>query len=644
MNIQSLRVFSSMYGLDITEEEFLTIEQEVNSGKRGIYNAVRKKGYIVYVDHNNKSTIVIRKSKSDIVIPSRILCKTMVTFEPLPDEIYTLHSINRYRAQDWKFVYRADNLEELKDRIIDRFTDRYDKELNEEDIAVQEQAIYWLFNQEYTPITKDTRTNISTILKVFENKNRRTAIIKKKLVYTVSACMGSGSREEESIHHSVLTFTPADAEYNYVDEGREFGEDIWIDDPLTGKVSAEELDIIEKRMSKGFGLLTTKIYSNIQNELRLEILSAKKRSEESEIKRVVETEAEKQFQKGKLIRNGVTFTKEYIAYDDMELKGPRIEEFISYNNIITAENTDFNSIVTTYIDFILNRGYAAGRYGMTSNIVYDIKEDIQLTIGKVNLKVSKQGNNYYVWCPRRNRIKKDELPTVLRMALAYDLESYSKFIENVSSVSLELGKILINGLSFSVKPRQYGNNDCDLAKDSQDIFFNLQVTRVKNKNYVKINDKQFYIKDTPRLLELKKTLNCDYSSRIDPLQRMINIISKSIQDISPKEIGDLIKDGKKMYLQKVKRSKEFIKNAVKLASAKIVEDGYIVKGISGKEYFVSNDLKVWEWEKNNKTRYVCIVDVDSERDEAGVNDCIAKRILALSKDKFIAKEVDTLEV
>ena len=71
-----------------------------------------------------------------------------------------------------------------------------------------------------------------------------------------------------------------------------------------------------------------------------------------------------------------------------------------------------------------------------------------------------------------------------------------------------------------------------------------------------------------------------------------------------------------------------------------MDKGYFVNGLSGTTYFIGDNSEVWTIKNGKQDQYLCIIDIDSNRnDEAGENDCIAKRILALSKDKVVAKEI-----
>jgi len=651
MDINSLRVFNAMYNLGLYDEEINHIEKETKQPHTGIANMyTTKKNYLVYVDHDNKNEILIKKfSNSKVAVPSRILCKTMITFDPLPEEVYTLHTIARYRAHDWEYKYEAKNLEELKLRIIDRFADDWDKDIKNEK---QMNALYWLFDQEPDHKHFETykvRKNLKTIVKVFSVKNRRLAIIKEHAEWTGGSYMFGGCRElKEEVTFTVKSFKPSDPEYNYVAPGREFKGSLWIDDDLVGKLSYPEIKLIMQRKGceyhdrESFYLLTSKEYANLQNSLRVELMTKKREAQEEEVKERFTNEAEKQYNKNKsYTRDGVTFKPKEISYGDLKLKGPRIDEFIRFNNLITADNSDFNSIMTTYVDYVCEAREWGGMYS-DSRTRYDLefKGKVNLTIGKIKVEIEgkeTKSKNSYIYYVNGNRIRKDEFTEVIKRAIGYDSEEqYNEFVERVSKISLRLDKVLRNGLNLilSISPR----NDNDIIKNPSDTAYNLKVIREDNKNYLVIKKKKYKITNLSEFLSLPDMPDQIYD-RTGHVNRFIRILSKSTE-MDPEEIGRLIKSGKKEYNLKVKRSKEFIKQAASLTKAKRNKEGYVVKGTSGKEYWIGDDLSVYTWDKGDKNKYLCIVDMDSDtKSQAGRNDCVAKRILALSKDSVVAKEI-----
>ena len=635
-----------MHNLNISEEDFQKIEaEEKDIQKTGIANMmIVKKKYLIYINHDEKHSVNLKEFNNELEVPSRILFKTLILFDPVPKEVYTLHTIGRYRSNDWTYKHKVNNLNDLKSRIIDRFCDDWDKGLEGEEHG---KAISWLFDEKYEDVTTSSkgRKNMSTIIKVFSAKNRRLAIIRKHSEYDSGCFMGGGGRKHnEDVDFIAKAFKPKDQRYNYVSPGREFKGDVWLDDDLIGKITSKELDLMctnkysddDKKMI----LVDKKYYANVQNKLRRQIMSAKLEQEEEEVKEVMESKSQKEFNKGSLTRNGITFTKKSISYNDLVIEGPKIEEYIHKANLITSENNDFNSIVAGYIDYILDvewiqdrNDYNSGRYEYKFNGKANIK------LGKVKIKITSD-KNIYIWTDKRNRIRKDEIAQILINGLQYDSqEEYDKFVEEASSISLRVKNILDNGLTFQLVATR--TNDNDLSNDTTEIQISLKIEREKSKNYLILDKKKLQIKDMNKLFNLQGDTSHANYNKYPGVQRPIKFLFDSVNDITPKDIGDLIKTGKKRFIQKVKKSKEFIEHAVKLTGATKVSDGYIVKGMSGKEYWVGNDLNVYTWKNGKKDDYLCIIDVDSERDIAGKNDCIAKRLLALSKDKVVANEIYT---
>lgn len=108
MDINALRVFDSIHSLSITEEEFADLENEQKHTERtGLYIRCIKYCYSICVSHDENHKIIIREMKKEFPTPSRVLFKTLITFDELPEDIYTLHAIAQYRALDTDMKFRA---------------------------------------------------------------------------------------------------------------------------------------------------------------------------------------------------------------------------------------------------------------------------------------------------------------------------------------------------------------------------------------------------------------------------------------------------------------------------------------------------------------------------------------------------------
>jgi hypothetical protein len=683
MDINALRVFNSLYDLGITENEFKEVENEQEHTERtGLSINLVKKGKIIGVSHDEKHQVVIKETKCSIkpAPNSRVLFKTLITFVELPKEVYVLHQIAQYRALDTDIKYIANNLEELKDRICDRFIDEYPKELGSiydeayDDFDEREKnkilkgkvaeeqlkALFWLFDEDYhTFEPTEARENIAKIVKVFSRNNRRLAIIQTNANWKKQRGGFFKARRTEQIKRTtfkIITFTPRDRQYNYVCPNREVyireyggNSDIWLDEDLSGKITATELGVLSKRLKEGFVFLTADEYNNQKSGIRIELMSAKREEQEQQARHTLVKSIQKQFGKGKVTRQGITFTKNSVSYERIILKGRMIGEYLCQQSIILQERPDFNKIFEGYVDYLLNYEISQDIYGnsLIKGCRFTGKEIIE--IGKIKVILEERKNILFI---NNHRIRKEDIGTTIKRAINYNSqEQYNEFVSDTSKVNLAFQKILTQGgVSFKLKIDKTNDNCLMTEKDEANILLSIPIVRKDNKNYAQIDGQEYRIRDTTALLDLGKDIE-RHRLQGGYLQRTIKLLYRAIEGITHKEIGELIRNGKteheKMMTRikqeqeaKLKRSEEFLAHAVKLTHATRVKNGYFVKGLNCITYYVGDDLGVWTIKGGKQEKYLCIIDINSEReDKAGKNDCIAKRLLALSKDRVVAKEI-----
>ena len=660
MDINCLRVYNGMFKLGLTEEEFTRIESYIGKYQAGLTNVAYKKGRVIYIDNEDKGSIKIFTSPK-VTIPSVVLCKTLITFEPIPQEVFLLHKMIRYHANDRKFRYQASNLEELKDRLITRFTDRSDKELELDKGDDTLKAVYWLFDQEFVMPTYPARPGIDTILKVFTKNNKRLAIIRHCFEHYEGGCWTgyAYSHGDRVVSEElwVITYLVKDPEYNYVDEGRESDGDLWLSDELNGKLSAAELRVISdmKDRNSGFILLTPKMYGELQSQVRMKMLAAKKESEDKVLVATLQTRAEQEFKKGKTIRNGVIYAHKYIEHRSMKVECSKIKDFVISNKILVSELT-FDVVVHNFIDYTTSDFTLVRNHNRYDGDKVSKTTKVGTTLMKFNGVSVKVTGTVALAYVNDKKIRKDELHYVIASAMDYDAqEEYDAWLEKISKLSLRFVKLLSEGLNFKVifthSTYRSGSEDNDLIKNTSAPFcVSLKVIREENTNYLVYKDKKLKIKDLDSLFELKRSISSQYGTyRVDPAQRVIRLLFRSVKDITAKDIMEILEEGLKTQDQRVKNSKEFIRLAVERTKAVEKKGGWVIKGESGKEYFIGdnlmdgNKIPVYAWENDKKGNYICIEDVnDYDYDEATVNDKIAKRLIALSKDKTISSEVFTV--
>lgn len=696
MDLNALQVFNSMYRLGITDREFEAIgEEQKHTERTGVSIKCVKKGkYCICVSHDQKHQIFI-KEMSDVledklraVDNSRILFKTLIKFEDLPQEIYTLHRIAQYRSLDENVGYVATNLDELKDRICDRFADRYPKELGEagdyyrgwqdtdedvremektrqELITEQVKALFWLFGEDYGSFRGEmARKNIPRIVKVFSRNNRRVAIFQINEKYEKER--GMWNKFLDQVDRTTLklkTYTPRDERYNYVSPNREVffgGAEIWIDDDLFEKLGGAELEILSQRFRDSeYVVLNADTYNQMKQSIRLELMSAKRSEQEQEVKEKLVRRIDEQFKKGRVVRQGIEFTRTSMSYGGVVFKADNLGAFIVGQNIIFQEQPNFTQIYQDYIDHILETDVSRNYYNDNVRTEIRFEGKIKISIGKINITIFKDGKNFFVKLKGKKprRIKKDDVSAVLKNAIDYTNrpQEYEDYLSYTSKVNLKLQQALEQGgLKFELSVDKTDDNAL-IKENYGKMLLTLPLTRRKGKNYVVIQKREYKVKNTQALFDLGKESNRYYGEQ-GKLQRTIKLLYRGIGGITPEVVGRIISQGKREYAKmearikaeeeaKVKNSKEFLDNAIRLTNAQGVDGGYIVKGLSGTVYFVDKeDSGVWTVrEKGRKLvndKYLCMIDEGTDKSTKwGRNDAIAKRLLALSKDSVVASEI-----
>lgn len=705
MNIDALQVFNALHSLNITEEEFADLEQEQKHTERtGLYIGCIKKGFSICVSHDQNHKIIIKKIKEGIPTPSRVMFKTLITFDGLPEEVYTLHAIAQYRALDTDIKHRAHNLEELKDRVCDRFVDNHPKTLGEyyetnnyysdmhsydEDkrtkwvsaksvlIDKQLKALFWLFGEDYNKfekIVKAARRNIARIVKVFERNNRRLAIIHR--VDDYDKRRGGGSMYSpvwyETVQGSKLMircFKPGSKQYDYVDVNREIylpveaGEvtEIWLDDDLFEKTRYEELKVLSRRLfadqedeGKRWLLLNADEFNKKQTLIRIEVMSVTRKAQQQQATNDLVKRIDTQFKKGKVVRQGITFRKNSIECEGIVVRNDKMGEFIMMNKVHLQQEPEFRKIVQDFVCYILNINVAHNYNTGKTAYLCEFNGEETIDIGKVRLHIESRSNNIYI---NNHRIGKDDLVEIIFKAISFtDQERFDEYLKYSSGVNLALQKALNDGgVSFELTVDITDDNA--LATKSTKMILSMPIKREKGKNCTTIDGKDFKIQNLKAFLDIGKEID---GIRIGYggggyLQRTIKLLYKSIKGITPKDIGLLIKNGEKEYekiqnriieenAEKSRRADEFVARAIEVSKAKKIDEGFLVTGISGKVYTVNSETRaVYEAEPDEKKRYVCIVDMSTPTDtEWGKKDALAKRLMMLAHDLKVANEVHTL--
>lgn len=673
MDVNGLRVLNAMKKLGLDDDDFERLEKEVAmKDHTGVYVGAVKNGVAFLVEHDDKHNITAKKVSERVVVNDRIMFKTLIHCK-IPEQFYILHGIGAYRSLDSTITRTARSLEELKKAVIDRFLDKYPKlAVNKEQAACygndmeagrkrwQEQAekelraVYWLFDEEYDYKPDDNlRTNISRVIKVFQRKNRRLAIIQEHSEWNGKSAAFGGDRLTRSLESlKIRTFKPGkNSMYDYVCPGREvYNDTLWLGDDLNGRVCEAELSMIHSKMDYDTDMvLTFQKYDEMQDRLRVELLTARRREMEDKAKDMLISRIEQDYnQKGMVTRGGITFTKKDMSYEGLTVGGDKFDEFIKTTRIILAETPDFNHAVYSYVDFVLQKEKAYSSYLETRTTI-NIRGTVKMSIGKVKIIIERRPSGAF----RINGhgIRKDELSDVIIRAVNRTPEEYGAFLESTSKVSLREAEVLKVG-AFTFELTIHPSADYEVLLDEKTpLLISLPFVVENGKKKVIIGKTKRRVKSIDFLFQLQNMKSMMYGSS-NELDRMIALLYKGIDGLEAVEVQELITQGSKEYVRvnrerlrvekaKIKKSKEFVANAVRLTNAEKVKDGWVVIGTSGTKYHVGNDNSTHILHDNNtEATYLCILDVGSDTSTVwGVNDCVAKRILALRHDKKVAEDI-----
>ena len=669
MDINCLQVMNSLYNLGLAEAEFKSISDEIShSEKTGFSIRAVKGDRVIGVSHDDNHTIII-KGKNEFKVGvkpnTRVLFKTLITFDGLPDEVYTLHTISHYRRLDAEIKHTANNIEELKEMILDRFSRKYGQiVLAERDymnefkgfdgnkrekvkdrrmklMTKQLQAIYWLFGEKYDFCFKQMRKNVATIVKVFSGKNTRLAIIQlneefeKNNFYWQETCNG--------IKLIAQSYKPNDVRYDYVCEGREIyindNKEIWVCDEVSGQISDKEFRLLLDRVSdNSYQILTKERYEMEKDSLRIEVMMTRKKELEEKGRKALIRKIKEQFENGKVVRHGITITPESVSYNGVTVSGDKMREYVEFAELPMRETLDFQNVAIGYIDYLLDKEKEISYSDRNDKILIKFRGKADLTIGNIKICVEKEERNNCFFI-NNCKIRRDEISEAILRALSFSSQGeYNAWLKGVSRSSLRLENALKSGITFKFILDKSDDN-C-LIEHTGNFSFTLILRKIGNKVFVSINNKDYKVQDINALFSLQKRPDV---SRIQEsmLNRTIKLLYRGIKDISPKEIGEVISTAQIEYNERLKRSEDFLTKAIMLSKAKSVKGGWVVQGESQIEYLVETNLTVHKMKNGEKDAYLCIMDTETygEQDEAQRNDRIAKRLLGLRHDLTIAKDI-----
>jgi len=638
MDIKTLRVSNEVYNLGLTEAELKQLEESLIPESEGVLILFRKgdKEYGVEYDKNYKgidNTIFIRdvNKKRELTYPCRIIREKEFLFNVSKEDCDSIHYFLKAKSENFPMqnIIEFRSVDEFKSWIrivMKNNAERRGNDIKYNSMDVDLKHWYWLFNDvmpEKFEI-KDVHPNIHQIVKVWELDNHRFSL----------ATTSSGDK------FKIMAFNNKDQKYNYIDVGRKFTHSTFVlDDLPLADIEFDYLKLCAPNQYT-FTLVDRARYNEV---VKINKLKIQRQREEQEMQVLVKKETEKRFERlsiEPLTIKGITFSNKAISLGDQMISGKVSERrtrerwnekeitilsFIKDNvNLDRIDDIDFNDLYNRFCERLDDREFDGTLGSLRVKVERKTKKKSDDTISSQ-------------WKINDVRINKEEIVEMLKRAICFDnVEDYNKLLKQVSKCSLLFHDMLNAGLHFVVS----ANSSFD--HDQNEKTLKLPVTRIKNHNYVKLGEKNIRIKNSSKIIA-RSTLNRARRQRYLSLEESIAFFASDIFDpqLDSSEIASLIREGFKEHLLAIKRSEEFLKDAIKNTKAKeaemMNERGYFVTGLSGKQYFLAKSAKVYDVASKS---YICIV--DKTVSSSFQNDKLVARLYALYNDSLIARNIHTL--
>ena len=505
------------------------------------------------------------------------------------------------------------------------------------------QKLYPDAQVEHGNLDKDSRRllkinhKLRYIFSVFELHNQRIAV----------SINFDSYYDDDNIQAEVAVIPHTDSTYNYVDvarlwykakrrgygydqEHRPFGDVMFIgEDPSLPRDEVMR-DYIDKNSGEVQFLdnhtlaLVAKRYLQKQHRLKAEE-DAKSRLRDKIQSKLDALKTEK----GTLKINDVVYTKDKITYQDQELIGNGddwVYSLLRYEtNAYALDQVTFDGIFSS---FISKTRKDDGHYGYTSGKVGSVSFDIesQVLTNKLNISSTR-------WKINGHRVNTKEIHKCIERAICFEEQTdFDYFLKSVSSCSLKMHRYLQLGLDISVRDHF----------DNTEVVLKFPLERIKNLNYLVLNDTEYKIRNTEKLLRLERA-----ETIIDVINTLLS--GEVVEGVTAEDVKDLIDAGKQAYISALEKSKELLENCEKVLGVQQerieLKDGnsftgYRIKG-NLRDYVVNAKDERYSVYDADSAAYICIVDKTNAA-QAGL-DRLVNRLFALHNDSRVATQITTLK-
>ena len=268
--------------------------------------------------------------------------------------------------------------------------------------------------------------------------------------------------------------------------------------------------------------------------------------------------------------------------------------------------------------------YPTMNQGHVGNVSFNIEERESTN------KLGITSKRYYV---NNHRINVAEIHQCIERAICYETqEDFNHFLASVSSCSLKMHRYLQLGIDVRVRDQF----------DNTQVVVKFPLERMKNLNYLVINDEEYKVRKTDKLIRLENA---------DDMMEVINVLlsGEVVDGVQASDIRDIIESGKQAYIDAVEKSKELLKLAEDTLEIKeqhielkdgTTFNGYIIEG-DYRSYAINAHDERHSVYDIDTAQYICIVDKTNTA-QVG-KDRLVNRLFALRNDSLVATKITTLK-
>lgn len=361
--------------------------------------------------------------------------------------------------------------------------------------------------------------------------------------------------------------------------------------------------------------------------------------------------------------NRIKITPTKATYETVAIEADDLSEVI-FRKLNPLEEWDIFTLVNIYTDHI--EAYFQGLRTNTTGTGFEAAAQKTFKINGAEITVAvcttntRRSINGYL-------INAGELSQVMRRAACFvevDVEAnkrdFENFVRDVAKMSLRVTDVMNRGLpvktSYLESDNQRGQNACvkhpklRFKKEGSKFFLCIDTdTKCEVNRFVGLLDKieATNRKHTRPHYGYGRTHDGGYETGQGPndcAKALLPVLQSHITGLKDTDLVKIVNWVNKERMEAEKRSEELLKYAVTTTKATRKERagkwGYCVKG-QLRNYFVEEDaLRVYEDNETNNGAYFCVV---NGRNTTGVGrDGLVTRLLALSNDSMITKDVGTL--